>query len=237
LQADPSAASDPGNYVVKKAYIGDSDGQYWRFNFDSAGTITVNQMVDTGAPIYASSALLAVGTADMYMFFATGSDMLAASSPGGTGVFRLYGLKDNGTSALTKFAEDLATVSAGSGCLATGERPSTAPSVAGDIVFYTTTTESAASPCNDFTSKLYGLTYAGGAAYDSNANGNIDNNESPVAMTATGRATAPFIVDQHLFFGTAGADGAGLRAIGDPEDFNNGIGQVGVRILSWREVR
>ena len=23
----------------------------------------------------------------------------------------------------------------------------------------------------------------------------------------------------------------------DPEDFNNGIGQVGVRILSWREIR
>jgi hypothetical protein len=237
LQADPSAASDPGNYVVKKAYIGDSDGKYWKFNFDSAGTISAYEMVDTGAPIYASSALLAVGTADMYMFFATGSDMLAASAPGGTGVFRLYGLRDNGTSASTKFGEDLATVSAGSGCLATGERPSTAPSVAGDIVFYTTTTESAASPCTDFTSKLYGLTYAGGAAYDANANGKIDNNESPVAMTAAGRATAPFIVDQHLFFGTAGADGAGLRAIGDPEDFNNGIGQVGVRILSWREVR
>ena len=34
IQADPSAASDPGNYVVKKAYVGDSDGRYWRFNFD-----------------------------------------------------------------------------------------------------------------------------------------------------------------------------------------------------------
>src|SRR4029453_10062831 len=36
IQADPSAASDPGNYVVKKAFVGDSDGRYWRFNFDSA---------------------------------------------------------------------------------------------------------------------------------------------------------------------------------------------------------
>jgi hypothetical protein len=171
------------------------------------------------------------------MFFATGSDLLPASSPGGTGTFRLYGLKDNGSSALTKFAEDLATVSAGSGCTATGERPSTAPSVAGDIVFYTTTTESAADPCADFTSKLYGLTYAGGAAYDANANGKIDNNESPVALTTAGRATAPFIVDQHLFFGTAGKNGVDMRVIGDPEDFNNGIGQVGVRILSWREVQ
>jgi len=24
---------------------------------------------------------------------------------------------------------------------------------------------------------------------------------------------------------------------GDPNDFNNGVGQAGVRILSWREVR
>jgi hypothetical protein len=24
---------------------------------------------------------------------------------------------------------------------------------------------------------------------------------------------------------------------GDPQDFNNGVGQAGVRILSWREVR
>ncbi len=237
LQADPSAASDPGNYVVKKAYVGDSDGRYWRFNFDTAGTISANLMVDTGVPIYASSALLAVGSADLYMFFATGSDILAATTPGGTGTFRLYGLKDNGSSALTKFAQNLATVSAGSGCTATGERPSTAPSVAGDIVFYTTTTETASDVCADLTSKLYGLTYAGGAAYDANGNGKIDNNESTVAMTSAGRATSPFIVDQHLFFGTAGKAGADLRVLGDPEDFNNGIGQVGVRILSWREVR
>jgi hypothetical protein len=81
------------------------------------------------------------------------------------------------------------------------------------------------------------MTYAGGAAYDSNANGKIDNNESPVAVTGSGRSTAPFIVDQHLFFATAGKDGAEMRVLGDPEDFNNGIGQVGVRILSWRELR
>ena len=124
-----------------------------------------------------------------------------------------------------------------SGGLATGERPSTAPSVAGDIVFYTTTTRTATTPCADFSAKLYALTYAGGAAYDTNANGRIDNNESPIVKTLAGRATAPFIVDQHLYFGTAGANGAKVEAFGDPEDFNNGIGQVGVRILSWREIR
>jgi hypothetical protein len=96
------------------------------------------------------------------------------------------------------------------------------------------------------------VTYSGSAAYDSNNNGRLDNNESNIVGTATGRATAPFIVDQHLYFATsAGSGGAGsgngsstgdrtgakIEAFGDPEDFNNGVGQVGVRILSWREIR
>ena len=34
------------------------------------------QMIDTSQPIYASSALLFIGTADVYMFFSTGSDLL-----------------------------------------------------------------------------------------------------------------------------------------------------------------
>ena len=238
LQADPTAAGESGAVAVSKAYLGDLDGKYWRFNFTSAGAITVDQMVDTGQPIYASSALLFVGTTDVYMFFATGSDLLASSAPGGTGTFKLYGLKDNkpASGATTKFAVDLTAVTNSSG-LATGERPSTSPSVAGDIVFYTTTSEVAATPCADFSANLYALTYAGGAAYDANGNDKIDSNESPVAKTLAGRATAPFIVDQHLYFGTSGANGARVEAFGDPEDFNNGIGQVGVRILSWREIR
>jgi hypothetical protein len=47
------------------------------------------------------------------------------------------------------------------------------------------------------------------------------------------RATAPFIVDQHLVFSAGGK----LQLFGDPDDFNNGVGQAGVRILSWRLVR
>jgi hypothetical protein len=238
LQADPTAAGPTGTYTVNRAYIGDTDGRYWKFGFTEAGAISVNLMANTGQPIYASSALLFIGGADVYMFFATGSDLLPSSAPGGEGTFKLYGLKDQGTTSLTKFAQNLASVSntAATG-LATGERPSTAPSVAGDIVFYTTTTESAASPCADFTAKLYALTFSGSAAYDANNNGTLDNNESPVVRTLGGRATAPFIVDQHLYFGTAGASGATVEQFGDPEDFNNGIGQVGVRVLSWREIR
>jgi hypothetical protein len=238
IQADPTAAGEALSYVVNKAYVGDLDGKYWRFSFNSGGTLSVTQMVDTSQPIYASSALLFIGSSDVYMFFATGSDLLPSSSNGGTGAFRLYGLKDNNPAAgaTVKFQRNLTSVSNSSG-LATGERPSTSPSVAGDIVFYTTTSEDAATPCSDFTARLYGLTYVGGAAYDADKNGKIDNNETPVAATVAGRATAPFIVDQHLYFGSAGATGAMIEAFGDPDDFNNGVGQVGVRILSWREIR
>ena len=238
IQADPTAAGEAGSLVVSKAYIGDVDGKYWRFNFTPTGTISATQMIDTGQPIYASSALLFIGTAEVYMFFATGSDLLPSTAPGGTGTFRLYGLKDNypGAGATTKFTIDLAATT-NTGGLATGERPSTSPSVAGDIVFYSTTVESGAAPCTDFTGRLYAVTYAGSAAYDANNSGTIERTESTVALTFAGRATAPFIVDQHLYVGTAGATGANVEAIGDPADFNNGVGQVGVRILSWREIR
>ncbi|HVL70103.1 MAG TPA: hypothetical protein VM364_22780 [Vicinamibacterales bacterium] len=238
LQADPTAAGEAGSVIVQKAYLGDIDGRYWRFNFTPTGTISVNQMIDTGQPIYASSALLFIGTAEVYMFFATGSDLLPVTAPGGTGTFRLYGLRDNAPAggATTRFALNLDPTS-NSGGLATGERPSTSPSVAGDIVFYTTTAQSAAQPCGDFTGRLYAVTYMGGAAYDSDRSGRIESTESPRALTFAGRATAPFIVDQHLYVGAAGATGANVEAVGDPEDFNNGVGQVGVRILSWREIR
>jgi hypothetical protein len=89
----------------------------------------------------------------------------------------------------------------------------------------------------DVTSNVYAVTYTGGAAYDVNNNGKIDVNESTVAKTVAGRATAPFIVDQHLIIGSTGLGGAAVETFGDPEDFNNGVGQVGVRILSWREIR
>ena len=152
------------------------------------------------------------------------------------GTFKLYGLKNGLGSATTMFTRHLTAVTNSAG-LATGERPSTAPSVAGDIVFFTTTNESASTPCNDFTANLYAVTYTGSAAYDSNGNGKLDNSENPIAKTMAGRATAPFIVDQHLYLSTSGTGGAAVEKFGDPEDFNNGVGQVGVRILSWREIR
>jgi hypothetical protein len=253
LQADPTAAGDTGSYVVNKAFIGDIDGKYWRFDFGPTGTLSSKEMIDTAGlvkgqpsqPIYGSSALLFVGSTDVYMFFATGSDILPSDAPGGTGTFKLYGLKNGASAATVMFTQSLAATT-NTGGFATGERPSTAPSVAGDIVFFTTTNESAATPCTDFTTNLYAVTYAGGAAYDSNANGKLDKAESPIAKTLAGRATAPFIVDQHLYVATTsgpgsgktgGGGGANIEKFGDPEDYNNGVGQVGVRILSWREIR
>lgn len=236
LQADPTAAGDNGSIVVNKAFLGDIDGKYWRFGLTPAGEITARLMRDTAQPIYASSALLFIGSADVYMFFATGSDLLASSAPGGSGTFKLYGLKDNhpATGAAQMFARDLAPVPGTSA--RAGERPSTSPSVAGDIVFYTTTIESPTDLCTDFSAKLYALTYAGGPAYDSDNSGRVTSTDVVVA-TVAGRATAPFIVDQHLYLGAGGATGANIEAFGDPDDFNNGIGQVGVRVLSWREIR
>jgi Tfp pilus tip-associated adhesin PilY1 len=238
LQADPSAAGEVGLPVVTKAYIGDLDGKYWRLNFEETGTIAKSQMVDAGQPIFSSSALLFVGSSNVFMFFSTGSDLLPSTSPQGTGTFKLFGVQDNypAPSATVKFTRNLQQV-LNVGGVAHGERPSTAPSVAGDIVFFTTSTQSASEPCTDFSSMLYAFTYLGGAAYDTSGNDRLDANESPIIRTVAGRASAPFIVDQHLYFGAAGAEGFKVEAFGDPEDFNNGVGQVGVRVLSWREIR
>ena len=197
LQSDPTAAGNIGSFVVNRAYMGDVDGKYRRFAFTSTGVISTNWSYDTGQPIYGSSALLFVGSTDIYAFFATGSDLLPVTTTGGTGTFKLFGLKDNYPSAPSlQFSRNLAPTT-NVGGIASGERPSGAPSVAGDIVFYTTIVEDAATPAT-VSSRLYGVTYAGGAAYDSDGDGKIGKSESPVAATLSGRATAPFIVNQHL---------------------------------------
>ena len=241
LQADPAAtgASTSASFV-SKAYLGDVDGRYWRFGFTETGNISFTQMIDTGQPIYSSSALLFLGTSDQHMFISTGSDLLPPTTPGGTGTFRLYGLRDlfPAAGAATEFQRNLAIVSSGAGdaSLATGERLTSAPSIAGDVVFFTTVVSDASAPCV-VSSNLYALTFLGGAAYDTDNSGSVTNNENPIVAAVAGRATAPFIADQHVFFGTSGAGGASVEIFGDPEDFNNGVGQVGVRLLSWRELR
>jgi hypothetical protein len=245
IQADVTAAGDIGSPIVTKAYVGDVDGRYRRFRLQADGTITATLLHDAGQPIYSSSALLFVGTSLRYLFFGTGSDILSAAAPGGgssgTGTaFKLLGVQDSnadGVAGTVTVSKNLSPKVVSTGLLTNGERPTSSPTVAGDIVFFATTTDSAAASCTDATAKIYAFTFQGTAAYDSNGNGTLDNNESPVVATSVGRATAPFIVDQHLFIGTSSVLGAGVTMLGDPEDFNNGVGQVGIRILSWREIR
>jgi hypothetical protein len=113
------------------------------------------------------------------------------------------------------------------------EKVTSFPAVAGDIVFFSTTTYKTVS-CAKPDANLYAFTFIGGPAYDTNGSGTLTSADSTKVRTTTGaRATAPFIVDQHLVFGT----GKNVEEYGDPQDFNNGVGQAGVRILSWREVR
>ena len=58
--------------------------------------------------------------------------------------------------------------------------------------------------------------------------------DTPLVKSIAGsRATAPFIVDQHLAFEIGGK----VQLFGDPNAYNNGVGNAGVRLLSWREVR
>ena len=240
IQADVTATGEFGSPVVTKAYVGDLDGRYFRFDLTAGGGITSTILTSTGQPIYSSSALLSVGTSQRYLFFSTGSDILANTTPGGSGAFKLYSVKDSsspGVPGTVTFTQTLASVSGTSNLPTNGERPTSAPTVAGDIVFFTTTSDSAAASCDEAVSRLYAFTYLGTAAYDANGNGKLDNNESPVVTTTPGRASAPFIVDQHLFLSTTAITGAGVTSLGDPSDFNNGVGQVGVRVLSWREIR
>jgi Tfp pilus tip-associated adhesin PilY1 len=240
IQADVTATGEYGSTVVTKAYVGDLDGRYWRFDLTASGSIAATLLTSTGQPIYGSSALLFVGSSQRYLFFATGSDQLPNTTPGGAGAFKLFGVRDSssiGSPGTVTLSHTLASVSGTSNLITNGERPTSAPTVAGDIVFFTTTGDSSTASCTDALTRIYAFTFLGTAAYDANGNGKLDNNESKVVATAAGRATAPFIVDQHLFVSTTAFPGAGLTLLGDPEDFNNGVGQVGVRILSWREIR
>jgi hypothetical protein len=205
-----------------------------------------------------------VGGSNQYVFVGTGSDMLPSNAVNQS--YSLMVLLDNGSSA-TKTAEILLERT---DLIGGDEKVSAFPAVAGDIVFFTTTTHTPTTPCNPFAANLYAFTFIGGPAYDTNNDGKLSTGTSgstgggggkkgggssggstsgadstKVVAEAGARATAPFIVDQHLVFATSGsttgsdqkAQSGRVRMAGDPTDFNNGVGQAGVRILSWRVVK
>jgi hypothetical protein len=235
LQTDPVATGPSDSRFIDRVYIGDLDGNLWKFNValnedTDDPEITSNvKLYSAGAdqPIYSSMATVNVGGTQQYVFFGTGSDLLPQTDK--NTVYKLMSVLDTGTTGVQKFSVSLAKATD----LSTDERVTAFPAVAGDIVFFTTTTYKSACAAPD--AKLYAFTFIGGPAYDNTGDGKVDpKKDTPVVKTVAGvRATAPFIVDQHLAFGA----GNNVSMFGDPADFNNGIGQAGVRILSWREVR
>ena len=236
LQADPVATGPMDQRFVTKSYIGDLDGNIWRYDITLDGSNTPQftgaptKLYGAGAdqPIFSSMAAVAIGTQE-YVFVGTGSDLLP--STGVSTQYKLLGVLDTGGSGTKTFEIGL-TKTDGSG---DDEKVSAFPAVAGDIVFFTTTSYKPTTPCLLPDANLYALTFVGGAAYDGTGDNKVSKNESPKVRTlaGAGRATAPFIVDQHLAFGAGGK----IEMFGDPNDFNNGVGNVGVRILSWRDIR
>ncbi|MBI1873144.1 MAG: hypothetical protein HYS05_04540 [Acidobacteria bacterium] len=236
LQSDPVATGPSDTRFMTTAYIGDLDGRLWRFSLGLTGSQAAFvgspiKLLDVGAaqPIFSSMATVNVGGTQQYLFFGAGSDLLP--TVGVSEAYRLFGVLDQSGSGFKRFDIPLATVdNAGD-----DEKVTAFPAVAGDIVFFSTTVFKPAAPCTVADANLYALTFIGGPAYDNTGDQKIDRTDTPKAKTilAGGRATAPFVVDQHLLFGA----GSKVELLGDPQDFNNGVGQAGVRILSWRDNR
>jgi acyl carrier protein len=242
LQADPVATGPSDSRYVTKAYLGDLDGRIWRFDISLGDTgapqiATPVKLYDAGErhPMFSSMATVNVGTTQQYLFQGTGSEFLPTDLPTGDKgeQYKLLVILDSGTTG-TKKAEILLTLSDNKD---QDEKVTSFPAVAGDIVFFATTSYKPQTPCETPIGNLYAFTFIGGPAYDTNGDGALTTkgnsaDKTKIAETA-GRASAPFIVDQHLVFAT----GTSIEMFGDDEDFNNGVGQAGVRILSWREVR
>lgn len=241
IQADPVATGPAESRFITKTYIGDLDGKVWRFdlNLNSSSQPVIQQMlnlytISTGSgskasdhPIFSSMATVSIGSTQQYLFVGTGSDLLPSNKVNVQ--YGMFVILDQGASGIQKALIKLEAVDGTNG----EEKVTSFPAVAGDIVFFSTTTYKTVA-CAKPDANLYAFTFIGGAAYDTNNDDKLNNTDSAkVRTTAGARATAPFIVDQHLVFGT----GKSIETFGDPADFNNGVGQAGVRILSWREVR
>jgi len=238
LQADPVATGPPNSRFITMTYLGDLDGRVWRFDLGMSSTTNLpyiktkppTKLWDGGAahPIFSSMATVNVGTTQQYIFFGTGSDLLASNSVNQQ--YKLVSVLDNGSSGTQTFSQSLTTVDG----VGADEKVTAFPAVAGDIVFFTTTTMNPAATCTLPTAKLYALTFIGGPAYDTTGDNRITSSDTTLLATiANTRATAPFVADRHLIFGT----GTDTQLFGDPDAYDNGVGQAGVRILSWRELR
>ena len=237
LQSDPVATGPADSRFITKTYLGDLDGNLWRFDIglDASNNPKINgttKLYAAGSdqPIFNSMATLNVGGTQQFVFFGTGGDLLPGTDK--TTTYHLLGVQDNGASGAKTF--DQVLQKSNSASITVDEKVTAFPAVAGDIVFFTTTIFNDASPCTAPTANLYAFTYVGGAAYDNTGDNVVTNQDTAKVKSIAGqRATAPFIVDQHLAFSVGGK----VEMFGDPNAYNNGVGQAGVRILSWREIR
>lgn len=232
IQADVVATGPPDSRYITKAYVGDLDGNVWRFDFAMvSGSPSITAKTNLYAagrahPLFASMATVNVGNTQQYIFFGTGSDLLPSAGIPSTHSYKLMSVLDTGSSGTVKYTNVLQSIN----LTAPDEKVTGFPAVAGDIVFFVTTLTKPNLPCQLPDATLYATTFTGGLGYTAQplAQG------TGAILTVTGaRATAPFIVDQHVAFGF----GSKVEMLGDQNDYNNGVGQVGVRILSWRDVR
>ncbi len=232
IQADIVATGPPDSRFISKAYVGDLDGNVWRFDFAMVSglpkiTASTNLYATGRAhPLFASMATVNVGATQQYIFFGTGSDLLSSAGIPSTHSYKLMSVLDTGAAGTVKYTNVLQSIN----LTAPDEKVTGFPAVAGDIVFFVTTLTKPNLPCNLPDATLYATTFTGGLGYTAQAGAQ----GTGAILTVTGaRATAPFIVDQHVAFGF----GSKVEMLGDQNDYNNGVGQVGVRILSWRDVR
>lgn len=237
VQANPATTGPPDLPYVSGVYVGDLDGRVWRFDFGSSPS-TDNPVIKTdpirifeGAPanpVFSSVATAQIDSVEHLVFFGTGSDRLP--SVGVSNRYRLVGVLDAGAIATPKFAELLASTD-GTG---EDEQMSGAPTVAGDVVFYSTTRTRPQEPCMAPEGLLHGITFAGGPAYDTNGDGVIAAADTTTVRTVSAApATAPFVADRHVLMSA----GDHVEILGDPRGYNSGIGRARLRVLSWREAR
>jgi len=243
IQADPVSTGPSSSRFITMAYAGDLDGNLWRFDIilDSSNgnkpkinTTTKVYASGSNQPIFSSMATVNVGGTQQYIFFGTGADTLGPTDK--NTVYKYLGVLDTGAGSTAPLSQNLQKTNGNS--ITVDERVSAFPAVAGDIVFFTSTVYNPSSLCSAPTANLYAFTFIGGPAYDNTGDNVIKTSgngaDTPLVKSIAGsRATAPFIVDQHLAFEIGGK----VQLFGDPNAYNNGVGNAGVRLLSWREVR
>ena len=106
LMSDPVATGPTDSRYVTRTYIGDLDGNIWRFDFSlTGGVVGINattKLYSAGAdqPIYNSMATVTVGT-KQYVFIGTGSDLLPQTDK--NTIYRLLGVLDNGATGSKTF--------------------------------------------------------------------------------------------------------------------------------------